>query len=271
MTVIDSREAAHDFRGTLVAWAQTMGHTEVAKLLQQTLDEEKAADKKLSGLAEGGINQGAADAAHAARASGDEAEHLRRALAVQPPGGDERAAERVDLLIRMGAALRDIGDVLAGREALVDAALIAEARDDHDAVAAALALLSPNDLWAPTDWSLSDARAVSLIERVLADEPAEPTPAGTALKADLSGEVVYSDPDRAAALSAEAVVEAAPLATGARRLRAAGKGNRPRSSARRSTRRAWGGRPPAAAPGGAAGRRSTDSDPAHTPPSARPS
>ena len=51
--------------GTLVAWAKAMGHTEAAKLLQQTLNEEKAADKKLSGLAEGGINQGAADAAHA--------------------------------------------------------------------------------------------------------------------------------------------------------------------------------------------------------------
>jgi ferritin-like metal-binding protein YciE len=50
--------------GTLVAWAQAMGHTEAATLLQQTLDEEKAADKKLSGLAEGGINQRAADAAH---------------------------------------------------------------------------------------------------------------------------------------------------------------------------------------------------------------
>src|SRR5215210_1199749 len=49
--------------GTLVAWAQAMGHTEAADLLQQTLDEEKAADKKLSGLAEGGINQEAADAA----------------------------------------------------------------------------------------------------------------------------------------------------------------------------------------------------------------
>jgi ferritin-like metal-binding protein YciE len=55
--------------GTLVAWAQAMGHTEAAKLLQQTLDEEKAADKKLSGLAEGGINQSAADAAHS---EGDE-------------------------------------------------------------------------------------------------------------------------------------------------------------------------------------------------------
>jgi len=50
--------------GTLVAWARAMGHTAAAKLLQQTLDEEKAADKKLSGLAEGGINQTAADAAH---------------------------------------------------------------------------------------------------------------------------------------------------------------------------------------------------------------
>jgi ferritin-like metal-binding protein YciE len=51
--------------GTLVAWAQAMGHAEAAKLLQKTLDEEKAADKKLSGLAEAGINQGAADAAQA--------------------------------------------------------------------------------------------------------------------------------------------------------------------------------------------------------------
>src|SRR3954470_5528231 len=50
--------------GTLVAWAEAMGHTEAAKLLQETLDEEKAADKKLSGLAESGINQNAADAAH---------------------------------------------------------------------------------------------------------------------------------------------------------------------------------------------------------------
>jgi ferritin-like metal-binding protein YciE len=50
--------------GTLVAWAQAMGHGEAAKLLQQTLDEEKAADQKLSGLAEGGINHSAADVAH---------------------------------------------------------------------------------------------------------------------------------------------------------------------------------------------------------------
>lgn len=50
--------------GTLIAWAQSMGHTEATNLLQGILDEEKAADKKLSTLAEGGINQEAADAAH---------------------------------------------------------------------------------------------------------------------------------------------------------------------------------------------------------------
>ena len=50
--------------GTLVAWAKAMGHSEAANLLQQTLEEEKAADAKLSALAEGGINEQAADGAH---------------------------------------------------------------------------------------------------------------------------------------------------------------------------------------------------------------
>jgi len=50
--------------GTLVAWARVMGHDEAASLLQQTLDEEKAADEKLSLLAEEGINQEAADTVH---------------------------------------------------------------------------------------------------------------------------------------------------------------------------------------------------------------
>jgi ferritin-like metal-binding protein YciE len=50
--------------GTLVAWARGMGHTEAATLLQETLDEEKAADEKLTSLSEGGINQQAADIAH---------------------------------------------------------------------------------------------------------------------------------------------------------------------------------------------------------------
>jgi len=50
--------------GTLIAWARAMGHKEAAELLEQTLEEEKAADEKLNAIAEGGINQEAAEAAH---------------------------------------------------------------------------------------------------------------------------------------------------------------------------------------------------------------
>ncbi len=49
--------------GTLVAWARTMNLDEAADLLEQTLEEEKAADEKLSKLAESGINENAFDAA----------------------------------------------------------------------------------------------------------------------------------------------------------------------------------------------------------------
>jgi ferritin-like metal-binding protein YciE len=46
--------------GTLVAWAETLGHQKAVKLLKGILEQEKAADKKLSALAEGGINGEAA-------------------------------------------------------------------------------------------------------------------------------------------------------------------------------------------------------------------
>ena len=43
--------------GTAVAHAKTMGHSTVERILQQTLDEEYAADKKLTAVAEGFINR----------------------------------------------------------------------------------------------------------------------------------------------------------------------------------------------------------------------
>jgi ferritin-like metal-binding protein YciE len=49
--------------GSLIAWAKAMNHADAASLLEKTLKEEKAADAKLTQLAEGGINQEAADAA----------------------------------------------------------------------------------------------------------------------------------------------------------------------------------------------------------------
>jgi ferritin-like metal-binding protein YciE len=43
--------------GTARTFAQRLGHQEAAQLLQQTLDEEYAADQKLTAIAEGGVNQ----------------------------------------------------------------------------------------------------------------------------------------------------------------------------------------------------------------------
>ena len=53
--------------GTAIAWAEALGLTEVAQVLNETLAEEKAADEKLSALAEAGINEAAT-----AGESGDE-------------------------------------------------------------------------------------------------------------------------------------------------------------------------------------------------------
>src|SRR6478752_9809963 len=50
---------------TMIGWARAMGHSEAVTLLEEILDEERAADEKLSGLAEDGINEVAAEAAHA--------------------------------------------------------------------------------------------------------------------------------------------------------------------------------------------------------------
>lgn len=43
--------------GTAVAHAKAMGHTTVARLLQETLDEEYEADKKLTAVAESSVNR----------------------------------------------------------------------------------------------------------------------------------------------------------------------------------------------------------------------
>ena len=46
--------------GTLACWAAEIGNTDIAELLEQTLEEEKSADEKLSMIAEDQINQRAA-------------------------------------------------------------------------------------------------------------------------------------------------------------------------------------------------------------------
>ena len=49
--------------GTLHRWAQVMGKADVAKLLDQTLQEEGATDQTLTGIADGSVNQAALEAA----------------------------------------------------------------------------------------------------------------------------------------------------------------------------------------------------------------
>ncbi len=46
--------------GTLIAWAKQLGRPDCASVLQQNLDEEKAADAKLTSLAERNVNAKAA-------------------------------------------------------------------------------------------------------------------------------------------------------------------------------------------------------------------
>ncbi|HET7409466.1 MAG TPA: DUF892 family protein [Paracoccaceae bacterium] len=46
--------------GTLVTWAKRLGHNDAAKLLEETLKEEKATDEKLTKVAEQSVNKKAA-------------------------------------------------------------------------------------------------------------------------------------------------------------------------------------------------------------------
>jgi ferritin-like metal-binding protein YciE len=78
--------------GTLVAWARAMGHDEAADLLQETLDEEKATDEKLTALAEGGINQEAADALNADEGEEEEEEEPAPASRGRSSAGAKKKA-----------------------------------------------------------------------------------------------------------------------------------------------------------------------------------
>ena len=46
--------------GTLIAWAKQLGREDCARVLQQTLEEEKATDQRLTAIAERKINPKAA-------------------------------------------------------------------------------------------------------------------------------------------------------------------------------------------------------------------
>jgi len=73
--------------GTLVAWAKLLGHSAVAKLLAANLKEEKATDKKLSGIATRKINKKAYAAQKKREARRpSEAEQAENAMLVMASG-----------------------------------------------------------------------------------------------------------------------------------------------------------------------------------------
>jgi ferritin-like metal-binding protein YciE len=84
--------------GSLIAWARAMEHNEAADLLEQNLEEEKAADEKLTALAEGGINEEAASAARDGE-DGDEDDEDKppssRRKAMSASGGRSKSAKKV--------------------------------------------------------------------------------------------------------------------------------------------------------------------------------
>ncbi len=72
--------------GTLIAWAEALQLNDVVELLEANLEEEKAADEKLSALAESGINA----AAMAGSESEDDEETPSRPAAKKSAGAKRR-------------------------------------------------------------------------------------------------------------------------------------------------------------------------------------
>ena len=101
--IIGSAQAVEHYEisryGTLIAWAEELGHSNVVSLLSANLKQEKAADKTLSGLAEGGVNRRAsgraAPKAPARRATASSATVKRKtAPAKRRPAAKKKTARR---------------------------------------------------------------------------------------------------------------------------------------------------------------------------------
>ena len=86
--------------GTLKTWAEALGHDDVVELLSATLEEEKAADQKLSQLAEAGIN----DAAKAGQDEEDDEQESETSEANE----DSRSSTRGSARSNGGAKRRQV-------------------------------------------------------------------------------------------------------------------------------------------------------------------
>jgi ferritin-like metal-binding protein YciE len=80
--------------GTCAEWARLLGLDEVAGLLETTLEEEKAADKKLTSLAESEINQAAVAEGHGAADEEEEVEPRRATNRVKASGSPRQSSTK---------------------------------------------------------------------------------------------------------------------------------------------------------------------------------
>ena len=135
----------------------------------------------------------------AAKAPGEAAAHLTRALDALTVCAPADRTRRQTLLTALGTAHAAAGDAMAARRALVAAAVLADARGDVEGVVAAMRHVNADDLWSSLDWSEVDEGTIALLGRTLDAVPAGPSSARVELTAALSTELYAVDPERLAA------------------------------------------------------------------------
>ena len=96
--IIGSAQAIEHYEisryGTLIAWAKELGHGNVVPLLNANLKEEKAADRKLNGLAEGKVNSKASGRRTASRRTSSTARKKTAAKGRKPAKTARRATKK---------------------------------------------------------------------------------------------------------------------------------------------------------------------------------
>jgi len=96
--IIGSAQAIEHYEisryGTLIAWAKELGHGNVVPLLNANLKEEKAADRKLNGLAEGKVNPKASGRRTALRRTSSTARKKTAAKGRKPAKTARRATKK---------------------------------------------------------------------------------------------------------------------------------------------------------------------------------
>ena len=108
--IIGSAQAIEHYEisryGTLIAWAEELGHDNIIRFLKANLKEEKAADKKLNALAEAKLNRKATRHARCCRPG-----HRQKA---HRDGNAEKAWQRHQEKVRVKAASRGTASIRCG-------------------------------------------------------------------------------------------------------------------------------------------------------------